>query len=278
MKRFNICIIEPEGYSHSGVFYELGDLLYFSLRELGYFVQLRKNHIESSVINIIIGIHLFDPSCIKHIPKNTIILNTEQLHSVNSLWSKWIIKWFSSGFELWDYSDKNLIYLKKFGIKNVKKFNIGYQRNLHRLTLDKNPEIDVLFYGSINQRRRFIFDELQKCGLRIKVLHGVYGHERDKWIEKSKVVLNHHFYEAQIFEVVRVFYLLINGVAVVGEVNPSTHIEDRFKNSILGVPYTDIVQSTVEIIKNEQQLKQLRERGLESITQFPQINFIKELL
>lgn len=278
MKHFNICILQPEGYIHSGAFYELGDLLYFSLRELGHSVQLRKNHVEPSAINIIIGIHLFDPMYIKDIPKNTIILNTEQLSSVNSSWNKGIIKWFSSGFELWDYSDRNVEYLKKFGIKKVKKFNIGYQHQLQRLTLDKNPEVDVLFYGSLNQRRSMVLEELQQHGVRTKVLHGVYGYERDKWIEKSKLVLNHHFYASQIFEVVRVFYLLSNAVAVVGEVNPSTHIEDRFNHSIRGVPYADLVQTTVELLKNGQQLQRLRENGLASIAQFPQIHFIKELV
>lgn len=278
MKRFNICIIQPEGYIHSGAFYELGDLLYFSIKELGHLVQLRKNHIESSVINIVIGIHLLDSSYITQIPKNTIVINTEQLSGTNNSWNQGIVKWFSSGFELWDYSNKNLEYLQKLGIQKVKKLHIGYQKKLHRLTLSRNSEVDVLFYGCINQRRGFILEGLQKYGLRVKVLQGVYGYERDKWIEKSKIVLNHHFYDSQIFEVIRVFYLLTNAVAVVGEVNPSTHIEDRFKNSILGVPYEDIVHTIVETLQNENKIKSLRENGLDYLSQFPQTNFIKELI
>ena len=79
-------------------------------------------------------------------------------------------------------------------------------------------------------------------GLTVKSLFGVYGKERDAWIERSKLVINHHYYQSQIFEVVRVFYLLTNSVAVVGEVNDTTSIDHIYKEGIHPVQYDGLVE------------------------------------
>ena len=46
MKKINICLIKPDNYIHSYAFLELGELIYFSLLELGYEATLRFNQIE----------------------------------------------------------------------------------------------------------------------------------------------------------------------------------------------------------------------------------------
>jgi len=111
-----------------------------------------------------------------------------------------------------EYSPKNIEKFLQVGIDKTKLLKIGYQKELARLDLSKPKDIDVLFYGSMNERRKAILDELELKGLKVKTLFGIYGQERDHWIERSKVVLNHHYYESQIFEIVRVFYLLTNSV------------------------------------------------------------------
>ena len=97
-------------------------------------------------------------------------------------------------------------------------------------------------------------------------------------ISRSKVVLNLHYYDAQIFEVVRVFHLLTNSIAVVAEVNNSTIIEQRFKDGILAAPYEQLVDYTVDLIGNENKLKEQRWIGYESIKKYPQSNFTSALL
>lgn len=275
---FNISLIEPEGYIHSGAFYELAELLCYSLKEIGCTARIFKNKFNPEAKNIIIGIHLLDTKFIQSIPKNSIIVNTEQLSSVYADWNENIIRWFSSGFELWDYSIRNIDYLRSFGVPNVKRLQIGYQKELRRIVITDYPDIDILFYGSLNERRKKILTALENKGLVVKVLFGVYGNERDSWIKKSKMVINHHFYDSEIFEVVRVFYLLTNSVAVVGEVNSSTEIEKRFEEGIAAAPFEEFVDKAVEIVKDKELLDYWRCKGFEAISKYPQSDFIRELI
>jgi hypothetical protein len=76
MKKINICIIKPKDYIHSYAFWELAELIYFSLIEIGFESRIVFNNVEPDIKNILIGCHLLDPKLIEKIPKSTIILNT----------------------------------------------------------------------------------------------------------------------------------------------------------------------------------------------------------
>lgn len=276
MARFNICLVKPDNYIHSYAFLELGELLYFSLKELGHEVSFGFNNIEPSAINILIGCHLLDPSFIAQIPSSTIILNTEQVYGETD-WNKPIFAW-AKHFQIWDYSPKNIEKLNQLGVDRTKLFRIGFQKELARLDLSGPKDIDVLFYGSVNERRKAIIDGLEARGLKVKVLFGVYGKDRDEWIERSKVVLNHHYYESQIFEIVRVFYLLTNSVAVIGEVNDTTAIDSIYQEGIYASRYEDLISNCVELASNQVLRDQIQAKALRAISQYPQTLFTQEAL
>lgn len=54
------------------------------LRDLGCQASINFNRTFPDVVNIIIGVHLLPLSIIKTIPKNCIVLNTEQIYSDSS--------------------------------------------------------------------------------------------------------------------------------------------------------------------------------------------------
>ena len=277
MKKINVCLIKPDNYIHSYAFLELGELIYFSLKELGFDASLVFNLIEPNAKNILIGCHLLDPVNIKQIPKSTIILNTEQIYNDTTEWNKNIFAWVSN-FEVWDYSLRNIDRLNSIGVNNTKLLKIGFQPELARLIQSTNKDVDVLFYGSVNERRLAILQKLEKEGLIVKTLFGIYGKERDKWIERSKLVLNHHFYNSEIFETVRVFYLLTNSIAVVGEANDSTSIDSMYKRAISAAKYDDLVARCVELTKNDNLRHQIQLQALDVISQYPQKIFTQEVI
>ena len=277
MKKINICLIRPDKYIHSYAFLELGELIYFSLKDLGFEATLGFNQIVPDVKNILIGCHLLDPKFIEQVPKSTIILNTEQIYSDTTDWNKNIFAWVTN-FEVWDYSIRNIEKLEEIGVNKVKLFKIGFQKELARLDRSKKKDVDVLFYGSINERRKDILEKLVAKGLTVKTLFGVYGRERDEWVERSKLVLNHHFYNSQIFEIVRVFYLLTNSVAVVGEVNESTSIGTMCREGIYAAKYDDLVAGCVELIKDDAVRQRIQVEALNSISKYPQKFFTQETL
>ncbi|MDC0656785.1 glycosyltransferase family 1 protein [Leisingera sp. SS27] len=269
---------EPQNYIHSGAFYEIADLLLFALRELGHEAALKKNGIDPTARNILIGVHLLSPALASQMPPGTIILNTEQLGGTFGEWNKKILEWFSHDFTLWDYSDVNVGYLREFGVKRVEKLQLGFQQELCRITSQEERDVEVLFYGCINQRRKLVLDDLISRGLRVKVLSGVFGAERDAWIARSRLVLNLHYYETQIFEIVRAFYLMTNGIPTAAEVNPTTRIDDCYRDGLLSLPYDGLAAGIEEALQDETGLEQLGARGQETIARHPQAQLLHEIL
>jgi len=274
---FNICLIKPTNYIHSYAFLELGELIHFSLKELGCDSRLNFNQFEPGAKNILIGGHLLSEAGISQLPSSTVILNTEQVYGEATPWSQVIFQ-LAKKFDIWDYSKKNIKKFDAIGIDNVKHFGIGFQKELVRIDLSKNKDIDVLFFGSINERRKEVLDKLVANGLIVKVLFGVYGKERDEWVERSKIVLNHHFYNSHIFEVVRVFYLLTNSIAVVGEVNETTSIDSMCREGIYSAKYDELVAACTFMAKDDALRQDLQLRAINSISKYPQTIFTQEVI
>ena len=64
-------------------------------------------------------------------------------------------------------------------------------------------DIDILFYGSINEHRRAVLDALKKK-YNVVILNSWDGNVIDNYIMRSKVLLNiHYYYESSMQEQAR---------------------------------------------------------------------------
>ena len=276
----NICIIKPNNYIHSLAYLEVAELLHYSILDLKKKSKITYNFIDinSEVTNIIFGAHLLNDEMINSLPGNTIIFNTEQIESINEVWKKRILLLAKKEIIFWDYSEYNLKFLlNKLDIKG-KLFEIGFQKNLQRIETKEKKEVDVLFYGSMNNRREKIINNLLKKNVKVKCLFGVYGKERDDWIATSKLVLNLHFYDSKIFEIVRVFYLLINAIPVVSEIDNHTKFNNNYLKGIKKSNYENIERNIFDLLEDENERKSIGINGMNSIKKYPQINFTKSIL
>jgi hypothetical protein len=199
-------LISPPNYIHAEALAELNETVELALDELEYIEQ-----------PVILGAHLA-PNFVR---SEGIIYNTEH---PSSGWMTPSYQEVLSHHEVWDYHRQGV----------GKYVPIGFMPQLCRILKPATQDIDVLFYGSRNKRRDNILAGLLSAGLKVKILTGVYGEERDNYIARSKVVLNVHYYEPGIFEVVRVSYLWANAKCVVSEESP---------DSDFGVPYDDLVEA-----------------------------------
>lgn len=276
MNKFNICLIKPINYKHTNAFLEIAELINFSLQDLGYESFIKYNHIDVFSQNIIIGLHLIDIKFINQIPKTTIIFNTEQILYTSNVWKKNILE-YAKKFKIWDYSENNISYLASLGYKNINYFRIGFQKKLVRLRR-KNQDIDILFYGSLDERRKNILSRLSNLGLKVKTLFGVYSRDRDDWIERSKIVLNLHYKDFQIFEIIRVFYLMTNSVCFVSEISKNTIIDKIYMNKIFFSDYERLPLRCLELVKDNNLRLQIETEGYETISKYPQKEFIKGLI
>ena len=278
---YNICIYRPsKQYIHHLAFLEIAELLHYSILELKIKSTITYNNLNtrSDVKNIIFGAHHIKEGMISSIPKNTIIFNTEQIESIHEEFKKRILLLVNHGAELWDYSSYNLEFLFKTLKIKGKLFKIGYQKNLQRIQFNENKDIDVLFYGLLNDRRKHIINNLLNKNIKVKHLFGVYGKARDEWIAKSKLVLNLHMYESKIFEIIRVFYLLTNGVPVVSEIDNNTKFNNDYLDGIKKSKYKEIEKNIIHLLKNEDERSNLGKKGFEYISKYPQVNFTKSIL
>ena len=276
----NICIIKPNNYIHSLAYLEIAELLHYSVLELNQNSKISYNFIDINpkVKNIIFGAHLLNDDMINSIPSNTIIFNTEQIESINEIWKRRILLLASKGIIFWDYSNHNLdLLLTKLNVKG-RLFEIGFQKNLQRIKMNDNKEVDVLFYGSLNNRREKIINSLLKNNVKVKCLFGVYGKDRDDWIGKSKIVLNLHFYESKIFEIIRIFYLLTNAITIVSEVDENTKLNNNYLKGIKGSNYEDVEKNILSLLENEKERELIGLNGFNIIKKYPQINFTKSIL
>lgn len=275
--KYNICTIRPPGYIHAHAFDEIECLIAAGIKDLGYIVDCKPNQIDPTAKNIIIGCHLLGPESAKIVPDNSIIVNTEQLSDEIGLWNQNLLFWLGR-FEAWDYNKKNIEYVGKCGLTKPKLLQLGYHKNLEVIDNSNAQDIDVLFYGSLNPRRQHIMNELTDRGVKTKILHGVYGKDRDSWISRSKIVLNLHFYQSQIFEIVRCFYLMINKKAVVCEINATTVIEPSLRPAITGGPYDALVDVCVDLLSDPEKINKAQDKAYNAIKIHPQSLIMSRLL
>lgn len=267
MNRYNICYLAPQGYSHSAAFIELAELVCGGLSDLGHHCDIRLNSLDRNSKNIIIGGHLLE-SLGSLLPNDSIIINTEQLGATEFDWERKLI---GSGnqYEIWDYSHNNIEFLGRHGI-HAKKLHLGYHKNLERIAHQKK-DIDILFYGCINKRREAILRAFFERGLNVQVMSsGVYGCARDAFIARSKLVLNIHYHETKIMESVRIFYLLINRVPVLCEMDKFTAVEEYYRQSLVGGESLDLPDIAADILSNPEQLDEIAQKGYDSICRYPQ--------
>jgi len=219
MTPFSICLVEPAGYRHSQGLAEVCQLLGYSLETLGRPCSFEINHIEAGAVNIVLGYHLLDPLTVGRVGEHRLIFyQLEQLSDQQSRFTPEREALLRAAWGIWDYSQENVGFLRARGFERVVWVPLGYHRRLERIAHrpESEKDIDVLFYGSTHQRREAVLEVLRpRC--RVESLYGVYGAQRDRYIARSRMVLNIHFYDTQILEQVRISYLLSNRCFVISE-------------------------------------------------------------
>lgn len=298
-----IYIVSPQGYHHNQALYDIAMAFSYSLKSLGHTADVT---IDPSVLNgktLVFGAHLL-PKFEGTIEGDYIIFNTEQLHD-GSPWCSVFYLDILKRFEVWDYSRNNIKWLASKGIA-AKLCEIGYHPCMSNIRLGKSATgygggatavkvdykdwgaqapvapFDILFYGSMNDRRQKIINDLRAAGKSVVVVNG-YGAYRDKYIQQATVVLNMHYYDTAIFEIVRVSHLLANQKCVVSEYGKDIKLENPYFTANGKVPvafctYEGLVEMCLKVLSNEILWKNVAREGFEVIKARLQVDILKELV
>ena len=242
-----IWIVTPPDYPHSAAFHEVAIGLQGGFRELGLQAPIITDRKRIRGKAIVLGANLLPDMPGGKPPGKSILYNLEQI-TPGSAWLTQDYLKLLKRHQVWDYSQYNIEQLCRLGIQNITHCPIGFSDVLQCFEPAPEKDIDILFYGSMNERRRHILLALADAGLRVETLFGVYGEQRDAVIARSRVVLNIHYYPAKIFEIVRISWLLANGVCVVSEDSPVDSALASVQDGIIQAPYAGLVDTCREVI------------------------------
>ena len=247
MAHFNISITRPKNFIHSDAFREVADSLAWALVALGHSANVRENWLstEEGDVNILFGAELLAPG--QALPPKTILYNLEQ--PTHPQMAK--VQALARGLMVWDYSLVNVKEWQRLGY-TVRHVPIGYTPNLTRIP-QVEKDCDVLFLGWMTDRRAKIIRDLMDAGLKVRWSDKCYGGGRDNLIARSKVILNVHHDGRDMFEIVRVSYLLANRCCVVTEVSSDWEEYKDLTGTVWTETYDRIVKSCTYLCKEDTQ-------------------------
>jgi len=189
------------------------------LRELGHEAEVLEPNrfVGEEAIHIV-----FAPNMIGHDPKivppaGSVFYTFEQAvpHWLNAVAAA---ATECSARAVWSWNDRSTELLRDQGIEAI-TVTLGYHPCLALFEPWESRPIDVCFYGALSPRRQAILEQCAALGLSVEVVpYGEYGEGRKHAVERSKVVLNVHYYPGPSrLELVRVLPLLASGCCVVSE-------------------------------------------------------------
>jgi hypothetical protein len=273
---FSIWIVSPPGYVHSRCFEEVALGLRDAFAVLGFDAPIVTDPSLVRDYAVVLGANLLFTIPKQSLPKRCILYNLEQIQ-LGSPWLRPETLEVMRHCPVWDYSTRNIEKFREFHVYNVSLCGIGYAPALTRIPSTKQ-DIDIAFVGSMNKRREAVLRQLASLGKKVAVGFEIYGSERDAIFARSKVVLNMHFYEAQVFEVVRVSYLLANRKCVVSETGSDAALESPLKDGIAFAPYDGLVSTCIRLIDNEAERTALAERGFNCFSAMSQAPMLERAL
>jgi SAM-dependent methyltransferase len=261
--RIRLVIWQPEGFV--GGMAEAIEGYYHGFAALGCDIEIKHRAFSSHGINILFYAQKLSEDHL--VPANTIIFNSEQISDDPAVNAARFVIWdrffrLMNRLPVWDYSLKNLDRLRTLiGHDQLQYVPVGYMPQLARIEPAPVQDIDVLFYGTPSERRMAVLAAIGDSGLRAIHIQSAWGAERDALIARAKVVLNTHYHDTKVFEIVRASYLLANGKAVVGECDEETAIEDDIRDAIAAAPYDRLAETCIALATDDRKRKMLEERG-----------------
>jgi tetratricopeptide (TPR) repeat protein len=271
-ERFAVTVISPPGYVHSGAFQEVAQTLLYGLRGLGCDAVLGTDPSLPGRRHIVLGVHLLPDSGLR-LREGSVLYNLEQVEDGSHCIAPDLLVLYRH-HPLWDYSRANANALVRLGVPRPAVVPIGYVPELTHIA-PAQEDVDVLFYGSINDRRRAVLKELARRGAQVHVAFGVYGEDRDRLVARSRIVLNMHYYGAKVFEIVRVSYLLANRRVVVSERGCHPEEEAPFEAGVAFAPYEGLVDRCLELLARPDERYLIAEAGFQAISARPETEYLR---
>ena len=277
MEQFNILVVRPpDGTSFYHAYTGMAALLAAALRRLGLPTRFGENELIHDATNVVMGAHCLEPQLADSLPANTIIYNSEMVLRSSPFLPA--LEPFVRRFETWDYSERNVRAWRELGIsERVRWLRPGYIPEATTIDPATQTDIDALFYGLVNARRRAILDALARSKVRTYVLHDSYGAERDAYIARARIVLNIHAAPEAPFEMPRAIHALANRRLLVSESTDDNSIADLVDGMAMG-DASELPELCRALLDDDARRSQLADRGFELFSRRDFTRTVREAL
>ncbi|MBV8502824.1 MAG: methyltransferase domain-containing protein [Paucibacter sp.] len=229
----HLCIVQPSSYVHSLGFIDQARYFRYQFRRLGARVSIAKNRLRHDAVNLIFGAHLgFDVTQTQR--HACVFVQLEQIGRGGANLRPDYLKLLQQAAVI-DYDADNVPAYSGTpqDVPLVAFQHAPYLKLEPVIPLEERP-IDLLFIGSMNDRRRAWLDRVEACGRSVAVFDAaLYAEERDDFIRQAKAVVNCHFYESARFEQARVAQCLSLGTPVISERTEQTRPHAAFEDCVL---------------------------------------------
>ena len=186
--------------------------------------------------------------------ERVILFNFEQLQSNSVLVTRNYLD-FLLRYPVLDYHSKNIEFLSQGApaLEAGKHFELPIVPSTSLLFSEESkPEkyVDILFFGSSNDRRKKIIQELKDRGLRVECVAGAYAQELTPAIKRAKVILHIHFYETALIAPLRFLQPLACQIPILSEQSVATSATDWKQSGIQFVAYEDLVDRSIAFLND----------------------------
>lgn len=242
----HLCLQQPGGYVHSLGLLDVARYFRWQFNRLGAEVSIAKNRLRHDAANFVFGAHLgFDAA--QRERHACIFVNLEQTGAGGAALPPEYLRLLASSAVV-DYEPANVAGYATHpeDVSIVPLLHAPYLKPAAGLRLEDRP-IDLLFIGSMNDRRRAWLERIRATGRQVTTLaSALYGAERDALIGQAKAVVNAHFYESSRFEQARVAHCLSLGTPVISERTPRTQPHAAFEDSVFWLEGAQLEQFFAE--------------------------------
>lgn len=274
---FNICWVEINPFYK--IYEDLIDALVQSFNDLGHNCTVKRNGFSEDAINIFLGSTFLAARhralARKMKGRSYIVFQLEPLDNRldNLLPEYWEL--LRNAAAIWDYAPSNVDYLKAKGFENVFYVPPAFHRCMESFRQKVEPDIDVLFVGSPHPRRARIIEKLKSRGVGVVYLQSAFGETRNRYIARSRIVLNIHAWDVvQILETVRVSFLLANRTFVISE--ESFH--NPYGDGVVYAPYDRLVEVCIAFLQDSQARQEVAENGYFAVRKLDMVEILRATL
>jgi hypothetical protein len=179
-------------------------------------------------------------------PQNYIIFQIQQISKCGQIIGK-ISNDMKNSVLTCDYSLLNFIYYN-----NIFQNFISYQPlPISNKLMEFIPEYsyDILYFGSLNDRRKKILDGLSNENFIVATAHDLFRDNLYYHIKKAKIILNLHNHNDSILETYKLNEILQFNTLIISETTNETNIKKLYENDIFFVDVIDDNLSNIQLLK-----------------------------